>query len=158
MRVQHVGYQIKGFYRWADYALRWGMIATDAQRRLQILDFWQRHGLAAAHEAFTISRRTLYLWRAKLTAEGGNVAALVPGSTAPKHRRRRQWPAALVAEIRRLRTLHPNLAKEKLHWLLPAFAFRLGLGHPQPRQRRRRAILSPHTGRVPLRHRSGAHR
>src|SRR5438034_3113598 len=108
MRVQHVGYQMRGFYRWADYALRWGMIATDAQRRLQILDFWQRHGLAAAHEAFTISRRTLYLWRAKLTAEGGNVAALVPGSTAPKHRRRRQWPAALVAEIRRLRTLHPN--------------------------------------------------
>jgi transposase InsO family protein len=122
MRVQHVGYQIKGFYRWADYALRWGMIATDAQRRLQILDFWQRHGLAAAQEAFTISRRTLYLWRAKLTAEGGNVAALVPGSTAPKHRRRRQWPAALVAEIRRLRTLHPNLAKEKLHLLLLPFA------------------------------------
>ena len=118
MRIKSVVQGVKGFYRVADYALRWGMIGPDAQRRLDILGFWRRHGLAAASEAFKVSRRTLYLWRAKLKAEGGNVAALVPGSTAPKNRRRRQWPAPLVAEIRRLRTLHPNLAKEKLHELL----------------------------------------
>jgi hypothetical protein len=41
MRVQHVGYRIRGFYRLADYALRWGMIAKDAQRRLEILGFWR---------------------------------------------------------------------------------------------------------------------
>jgi hypothetical protein len=40
------------------------------------------------------------------------VAALVPGSTAPKRRRRRQWPALLIAEVRRLRTLHPNLVHQ----------------------------------------------
>ena len=51
MRVQHVGHKIKGFYRLADYALRWGMIATDAQRRWEILRFWQRHGAAATSEA-----------------------------------------------------------------------------------------------------------
>src|SRR4029453_3056350 len=122
MRVQHVGHKIKGFYRLATYALRWGMIAPDAQKRLAILEFWQRHGLAAASEAFKVSRRTLFLWRAKLKAEGGNVAALVPRSTAPKHRRQRHWPALLLAEIRRLRTHHPNLAKEKLHLLLLPFA------------------------------------
>jgi hypothetical protein len=122
MRVQHAGYRLKGFYRWADYALRWGMIAPDAQRRWEILRFWQRYGVAATSEAFRVSRRTLYLWRAKLRAEGGNLAALVPGSTAPKRRRRRQWPAVLITEIRRLRTLHPNLAKEKLHLLLGVFA------------------------------------
>jgi hypothetical protein len=48
MRVQHVGYKIRGLYRLADYALRWGMIAKDAQRRLEILGFWRRHGLAAS--------------------------------------------------------------------------------------------------------------
>src|SRR5438552_15553327 len=122
MRIQHVGHKLRGFYRLADYALRWGMIAPDAQKRLAILDFWQRHGLAAAREAFKVSRRTLYLWRAKLTAEGGNVVGLVPGSTAPKRRRQRQWPAPLVAEIRRLRTEHPNLGKEKLHAFLAQFA------------------------------------
>lgn len=122
MRVQHVGHKIRGFYRIADYALRWGMIAPDAQRRLEILDFWRRHGLEATREAFKVSRRTLFGWRARLRTEGGNVAALAPGSTAPKRRRRRQWPAPIIAEIRRLRTVHPNLAKEKLHLLLVPFA------------------------------------
>ena len=64
MQVQHVGHKIRGFYRVADYALRWGMIAKDAQRRLEILGFWRRHGVAATCEAFKLSRRTLYLWRA----------------------------------------------------------------------------------------------
>ena len=122
MRVQHVGHKLRGFYRLADYALRWGMIAKSAQRRLEILGFWQRHGLAATQEAYAVSRRTLYAWQAKWRAEGGNIAALIPGSTAPKRRRHRQWPAVLLSEIRRLRMVHPNLAKEKLHLLLVPFA------------------------------------
>ena len=109
MQVKPIVHRIKGFYRLADYALRWGIIALDAQRRLEILGFWRRHGSAPTCEAFKLSRRTLYLCRAKLKAEGGNVAALVPGLTAPKRRRQRQWPAALVSELRRLRTEHPNL-------------------------------------------------
>jgi transposase InsO family protein len=133
VRVQHVGHKVRGFYRVADYALRWGMIATSAQRRLEILGFWHRHGLAATQEAFAVSRRTLYGWRAKLKAEGGNLAALVPHSTAPKRRRRRQWPAGLVGEIRRLRTLHPNLGKEKVHLLLQPFAAVHQLPCPSPR-------------------------
>lgn len=133
MQLQHVGHKLKGFYRLADYALRWGMIANSAQRRFEILGFWQRHGLAATQEAYAVSRRTLYGWRAKLRAEGGNLAALVVGSTAPKRRRQRQWPAALVAEIRRLRSVHPNLAKEKLHLLLLPFTAARRLPCPSAR-------------------------
>ena len=133
MRVRPIVERVRGFYRLADYALRWGMIAPDARRRLEILDFWRRHGLAATREAFKVSRRTLFGWRAKLSAEGGNLAALVPKSTAPKRRRQRQWPAVLVAEIRRLRTVHPNLAKEKLHLLLLPFAAAAQLPCPSAR-------------------------
>jgi transposase InsO family protein len=133
MRVQHVGYRIRGFYRLASYALRWSMLGHDAHQRLAILQFWQRHGVAATTEAFQVSRRTLYLWRAKLRAEGGNAAALAPRSTAPQHRRQRTWPPSGVAEIRHLRTLHPNLAKEKLHPLLAAFAAHHQLPCPSPR-------------------------
>ena len=156
MQVQHVGHKLRGFYRLADYALRWGMIATSAQRRLEILGFWQRHGLAATQEAHAISRRTLYAWRAKLRAEGGNVAALVPGSTAPKRRRRRQWPAAVVAEIRRLRTVHPNLAKEKLHLLLMPFALAEHLPCPSARTIGRLIADTPDRMRTRP-HRLGAH-
>lgn len=133
MRLRYVGYKIRGFYRLADYALRWGMIAKSAQRRLEILGFWQRHGLAATQEAFGVSRRTLFGWRAQLRQQGGNPAALVPRSTAPKQRRQRQWPAPIVAEIRRRRTAHPNLGKEKLHLLLQAFAAQHQLPCPSPR-------------------------
>jgi transposase InsO family protein len=133
MRVQHVGHKLRGFYRLADYALRWGMIAKSAQRRLEILGFWQRHGLAATQEAYAVSRRTLYAWQAKWRAEGGNIAALIPGSTAPKRRRHRQWPAVLLSEIRRLRMVHPNLAKEKLHLLLVPFAVAHRLPCPSAR-------------------------
>jgi hypothetical protein len=100
---------------------------------LQILSFGHRHGVSAACEAFELSRRTLILWRAKLKAQGGNVAALAPGSTAPKRRRRRQCPAPVIAEIRRLRTAHPNLAKEKLHHLLTPFATAQQLRCPSAR-------------------------
>ena len=133
MQVKPIVHRVKGFYRLAKYALRWGMIAKDAQRRLEILGFWQRHGLAATQEAYAVSRRTLYAWRAKWRAQGGNLAALVPGSTAPKRRRRRQWPAALVSEIRRLRSAHPNLGKEKLQLLLMPFAAARRLPCPSAR-------------------------
>ena len=43
MQVKPIGQGVKGFYRLADYALRWGMIAPDAQKRLAILDFWRPH-------------------------------------------------------------------------------------------------------------------
>lgn len=118
MQVQRVGYRVKGFYGLADYALRWGMVHKDAAARLKILRFFERHGLEATLEAFGVSRRTLYLWKASLRAEDGNVAALVPRSTAPVGRRRRSWPAAIVTEIQRLRQAHPNLGKEKLQALL----------------------------------------
>jgi hypothetical protein len=47
--------------------------------------------------------------------------------------RRRLWPAAVVAEIRRLRTQHGNLGKEKLHPLLQRFCTAHGLPCPAVR-------------------------
>ena len=63
MRVQHVGYRLKGFYRLASDALRWGMLGHDAHQRLAILRFWQRHGATATREAFKVSTlRKLPRW------------------------------------------------------------------------------------------------
>jgi len=117
VQVRHIGQGIKGFYRVARYALRWEMVHKDAQRRLEMLKFWHAHGLAGSLEAFKVSRRTLYAWKAKWKAEG----SLRAGSTAPKRGRRRNWAPAVIAQIRGLRTEHPNLAKEKIHPFLLAF-------------------------------------
>jgi transposase InsO family protein len=133
VQIHRAGYRVKGFYRLADYALRWGMVHKDAAVRLKIIRFFERHGLAATLEAFDVSRRTLYNWKASLQAEGGNVSALVPGSTVPQNRRYRSWPAAVVGEIKRLRRAHPNLGKEKVHALLKPWCMKHSVECPSAR-------------------------
>lgn len=130
MQVQHMGYRIRGFYRVAALGHLWEMTPKDAQERLNILRFWDKHGLAATLDAFAVSRRTLYRWKAELKAQGDNPAALATKSSAPHRRRRPQTDPRLVAEIRRLRTLYPNLGKQKLHVLLAPWCERYGLARP----------------------------
>jgi transposase InsO family protein len=106
------------------------MLNDSAQTRLKILTFFETHGLTATQDAFQVSRRTLYRWRAVWRKTAGNSAALIPRSSAPRCRRTRQWPAAVVAELRRLRQAHPNLGKGKLAVLLKPFCLRQGLQAP----------------------------
>ena len=130
MQVHHVGFRIRGFYRLAQFGHRWSMTTQDAQHRLQILQFFARHGPAATCEAFGISRRTLYRWKQTFTQAGGNPAALAARSSAPWRRRQSTWPHALIQEIRRLRTTFPNLGKVKLQVLLRPWCTQQGLALP----------------------------
>jgi transposase InsO family protein len=130
MRVQHIGYQIRGFYRLAEFGQVWAMTPKDAQHRIRILRFLDKHGLAATVDAFGVSPRTLYRWKAALKAQGGNPTALAARSSAPKRRRQPETDPQLVAEIRRLRTLHPNLGKAKLHVLLASWCEARGISLP----------------------------
>ena len=69
-------------------------------------------------------------WRKKLRDAAGNTAALVPRSRAPLNHRQPNWPSALVAEIKALRTRFPNLGKQRLHVLLADIAqFNRKLAH-----------------------------
>lgn len=130
MQVQRIGYGIRGFYRVAHLGHLWEMTPKDAQRRLEILRFWDKHGLAATQEAFGISRRTLYRWKAALRQAAGNPAALAAKPCPPKRTRTPQTDPRLIAEIRRLRALHPNLGKSKLHVLLAPWCEAQGIALP----------------------------
>ena len=110
MQVHHIGYGIKGFYRVAKIGHRWDM-NPHAQKRIDILRFWQTHGSAATCDAVKVSRRTLYRWQQTLAQAGGDPAALTPRSRAPKRRRHAVFRREVVDEIRRLRKVHPNLGK-----------------------------------------------
>ena len=100
------------------------MITEQAKQRVRILAFWERHGYAATHEAFGVSRRTLFRWAAALKNGQGKLEALNPGSRAPQRRRRRDIPEALQRRIIALRSAHPRLGKEKMHALLSAEGYR----------------------------------
>ena len=121
MQYQYIGYGVKGFYRIADLALRVSHMSEIAQKRYEILLFWDKYGLEATMDAFKVSRRTLYGWRKKLKESSGNKASLKAKSRAPKSRRKRIWAIETINEIKRLRKAHANLAKEKIYPLLKVF-------------------------------------
>lgn len=118
MRIHSKLTGTRGFVSAYDEALRFrDMITPQAQERARILTFWQTHGDAAAREAFTVSRATLFRWQHLLKAGGGKLEALVPQSTAPKHRRTRIIPDAVKALITAERK-RERIGKEKLAQLL----------------------------------------
>ena len=133
MQIRWVGYGVKGFLAVADRGLYWDMICKSAEQRLNVLRFWEHHGLSAAQEAFGVSRRTLYAWQAQLRAGHGKPHNLAPRSTRPKRVRRRSWPVVLIQEIRRLRIAHPNLGKEKLFPFVQKFCRTRAIPSPSVR-------------------------
>ncbi len=93
------------------------MITQEAEERVRILTFWQKHGDAATKEAFTVSRATLFRWQKELKASGGKIESLVPRSTAPKKKRRRVVPETVKTLILAERAME-KVGKEKLAVLL----------------------------------------
>jgi len=108
------------------------MITEQAIQRCRILTFWDKHGTSATEEAFSIKRRTLFLWQKKLKEGGGKPEALNPIKRIPKNKRRRVWDCRTLEEIKRLRDKHKNLGKEKLYPLLADFCDVEGLTCPSP--------------------------
>ena len=134
MQIHRYGYGIRGFGRLSDYGLRYlAMVSEKAQYRYRVLKFWEKYGLDPTIEAFKVKRRTLYHWRTKLLAGGEHPEALNEQSRAPRLRRKRLWPQEVLEEIRRLRTVHPNLSKEKLYPLMKLFCEVRKLRCPKPR-------------------------
>lgn len=113
---------VKGFVRLYKLAVRYRTMITDkAFYKARVLAFWERHGLLATLEAFSLKRRTVFLWKKKLKQGGGDFEALNDLSRAPLKRRKRLWPIAIIEEIRRLREAHPNLGKDKIYIPLRRF-------------------------------------
>lgn len=68
MQIRHIGYGIKGFRRVAKLCYLSDMMTKEAKERVKILDFFDKYGLSATKEAFGVSERTLYRWKAALKA------------------------------------------------------------------------------------------
>jgi len=90
------------------------MITQKALHKARVLAFWQKYGLDATLEAFKVKRRTLFNWKKQFKTGGSKPEALNEKSKTPRTKRKRLWPTAVMAEIKRLRWEHPNLGKDKL--------------------------------------------
>ena len=111
MQIQHIGYQIRGFYRVAKIGHRWAdepsCPKTNRHPALLGSARHRRHLRCLCK----VSRRTLYRWQQTLAQAGGDPAALTPRSRAPKRRRQAVFRREVVDEIRRLRKVRPNIGK-----------------------------------------------
>ena len=112
MLMQHIGVGYFGYYRATASAMKHSLMPEIAKLRMKALNFWDKHGIRAAADAFDVSTRTLYWWRRLLRT--GGPEALIPRSKAPLVRRSRHWHPDVLKEIRRLRTELPNLGKEQI--------------------------------------------
>ena len=109
---------IRGIVSLYNDALRFrDMITPQAEERVRILAFWQKHGYAATKEAFGASRATLFRWQAALHQNQGRLEALVPKSTAPINRRKRVIPEEVKNLIVGERQ-YEKIGKEKLSVLI----------------------------------------
>lgn len=126
MRIFNKFRGTRGFISGWEQAVRFrDMITEEAKRRTRILAFRERHGAAAAREAFGVSGRTLSRWQRALKKSGGNLEGLNPVSTAPRRRRQRIVPDECVRRIVALRTDHPRIGKDKIAAILGAGGSRL---------------------------------
>jgi transposase InsO family protein len=94
------------------------MATERAKKRLTIIAFWEKHGGEATVDAFGVSRRTLFRWKAKLRKGNGHVDGLNERSTAPLRRRKRVYPPGFLESVITLRKDHHRIGKKKIASLL----------------------------------------
>ncbi len=75
MLMQHIGVGYFGYYRATAYAMKHSLMPEIAKLRMKALNFWDKHGIRAATDAFDVSTRTLYWWR-RLLRTGGPEALI----------------------------------------------------------------------------------
>jgi transposase InsO family protein len=116
----------KGFISLYEYMLRFRRMNTaEVERRVKILAFWEKYGVEATTEAYSVSRRTLYRWQAELRKSGGKIDSLSPKSRVPKNKRKRQIPKEVEDVILQERSRF-CIGKEKIQRTLSKKGFFVG--------------------------------
>ena len=95
-----------------------------AKFRLTVLDHTRRFGWPSASHAYHVSRATIFRWKKRMD---GRLVSLVPTSTKPHHTRRMVMDDRLLSLLRVLREAYGNIGKEKLKYLLDAYATSVGI-------------------------------
>ncbi len=90
----------------------------EIERRVKVIEFFEKHGVEATKDAFGVSRSTMYRWRKLLADGGGKLVALAPGSRAPRRKRPRTVSREIVRFIERYRNEHPGIGKATVKPLL----------------------------------------
>lgn len=98
-----------------------------AQKRLDIIKFFEKYGEKATKEAFGADRKLISRWRQRLKKANGHLSALVPKSTKPKQVRTSLVNPLIVQFIKDQRKAHYRIGKDKLKPDLDIYCQSLGI-------------------------------
>jgi putative transposase len=119
MRTFSIFKGIHGFVTMYNRVLRFGSMHNEEEvrRRVEILGFYEKHGLEPTRDAYKVSRPTIFRWKHTLTKNQGKLTALDPKKTRPK-RCRTRYTASWVIDRIILERKSQKLGKAKMHTLL----------------------------------------
>ena len=125
---------VRGFVNAYEDGLRYRMLTEKAKYKAKVLVFWEKHGLVATKDAFSIKRSTLFAWKKKFKESGGKLLSLNEKKRTPKHTRKRDWPFEIRQKIKSIRhdPVCPNLGPEKIYPLLQKFCQEQEFKCPKP--------------------------
>ena len=122
MKFIRISFGVKGFATVYNDAVKWShMLQEKTKRKIKVLVFMEKHGLAAALDAFPHKRSTVLGWKKTLKDNNGRLESLNEKSTRPKSYRKANWDNIVVRFIEEQRNLHPKIGKDKLKPLLDKY-------------------------------------
>ena len=98
-----------------------------AKFRLEVIEFYDKYGLAATLDAFKVSKASLYRWRKRYLDSGKRLTSLIPQSTKPKRLRQRQIHPQILTFIKQTREQYGPIGKDKLKPMLDEYCLKQGL-------------------------------
>lgn len=98
-----------------------------AQKKMEIINFYDEFGEKATVLAFGADRKVISRWKGRLKANGGRLVSLVPYSTKPKQTRTVCYDSKIVDFIKGIRVEHPRLGKEKIKGDLDEYCKKEGI-------------------------------
>lgn len=97
------------------------LVDKEAEKRVKILLFLEKHKLEATLDAFDVSERTLYNWKKKYKDGKKTVYSLSNKSRRPNKTRKREWHYKVLEKIIKYREDVPNIWKEKIYPMLSIY-------------------------------------
>jgi hypothetical protein len=89
-------------------------------KRVEIIEFYKKHGLSATVDAYEVSRATIFRFKSKLEKSKGKISSLSPKSTRPKTYRKSTilQDRFYVENVLDIRMQHKGIGKDKIKYLL----------------------------------------
>ncbi len=123
---------IKSYFKKYNKVLEYNSLINNSkweviEKRLKVIEFFEKWGKEARREAFGVARATVYLWKKKLIESKGDVKSLAPLSKAPKKKRERKVRKEIIEFIVRYREEHPGIGQVAIKYALDEYCNNLGI-------------------------------